>query len=219
MCELLGLSSNVPTTLSLSLRKLAEHGGPPASIADGWGVAYYEGRDVRLIKDCASAEDSDWVRFIADHDLRSQIVVSHIRKATTMASAPIETPSRSSRTGGLRPPVRAQWLVARNPGSRELSVGGLLPGRRNGLRTCLLRPARANAFHLDYAWNRSAASRTHSSSRFVRGRAEDARTRKFPLLGWRYPVRSWRPPQERQHGKSQCCRIGVSPAILFAGSP
>lgn len=84
MCELLGLSSNVPTTLSLSLRKLAEHGGPPASIADGWGVAYYEGRDVRLIKDCASAEDRDWVRFIADHDLRSQIVVSHIRKATTM---------------------------------------------------------------------------------------------------------------------------------------
>lgn len=36
MCELLGLSSNLPATLSLSLERLAEHGGPPNSIRDGW---------------------------------------------------------------------------------------------------------------------------------------------------------------------------------------
>ena len=62
--------------------KLAEHGGPPTSIRDGWGVAYYEGADVRLIKDAESANDSDWVRFIRDHDLRSHIVVAHVRRAT-----------------------------------------------------------------------------------------------------------------------------------------
>lgn len=82
MCELLGLSSNLPATLSLSLEKLAGHGAPPTSIRDGWGIAYYEGADVRLIKDAGPANDSDWLRFVGQHDLRSNIVVAHIRKAT-----------------------------------------------------------------------------------------------------------------------------------------
>ena len=82
MCELLGLSSNLPATLSLSLERLAEHGGPPTSIRDGWGVAYYDGADVRLVKDAGPANDSDWLQFVAHHELRSPIVVAHIRKAT-----------------------------------------------------------------------------------------------------------------------------------------
>lgn len=82
MCELLGLSSRLPATLSLSLERLAEHGAPPTSIRDGWGVAYYDGPDVRLIKDAGPANDSDWLRFVNRHDLRSHIVIAHIRKAT-----------------------------------------------------------------------------------------------------------------------------------------
>ena len=82
MCELLGLSSNLPATLSLSLERLAGHGAPPTSIRDGWGIAYFEGPDVRLIKDAGPANDSDWLRFVGQHDLRSNIVMAHIRKAT-----------------------------------------------------------------------------------------------------------------------------------------
>ena len=82
MCELLGLSSSLPATLNLSLARLAEHGGPPTSIRDGWGVAWYEGADIRLIKDAGAADTSDWLRFIGQHDLRSTIVMAHIRKAT-----------------------------------------------------------------------------------------------------------------------------------------
>lgn len=82
MCELLGLSSNLPATLSISLERLAEHGAPPMSIRDGWGIAYYDGADVRLIKDAGAANDSDWLRFVSQHDLRSPIVMAHIRKAT-----------------------------------------------------------------------------------------------------------------------------------------
>lgn len=82
MCELLGMSSCEPASLSLSLATLASHGGPPFLIRDGWGVAYYEGHDVRLIKDVGPADQSDWVRFVADHHLRSTIVMAHIRKAT-----------------------------------------------------------------------------------------------------------------------------------------
>ena len=85
MCELLGLSSNLPATLSLSLDRLAGHGAPPTSIRDGWGVAYYDGADVRLIKDAGAANESDWLRFVSHHDLRSDIVMAHIRKATVGA--------------------------------------------------------------------------------------------------------------------------------------
>jgi len=82
MCELLGLSSDAPATVNLSLMELAEHGGHSGPHRDGWGVAYYEGPDLRLIKEAAAAADSDWVRFVRDHDLRSPIVVAHVRRAT-----------------------------------------------------------------------------------------------------------------------------------------
>jgi glutamine amidotransferase len=82
MCELLGMSSDFPATLNLSLATLATHGAPPASIRDGWGVAYYEGSDVRLIKDAGPVSDSDWLGFLRKHDLRSPIIMAHIRKAT-----------------------------------------------------------------------------------------------------------------------------------------
>lgn len=82
MCELLGLSSNSRADVSLSLAKLAEHGGSPGLSGDGWGVAYYEGSDARLIKDSGPAKDSDWIGFLRRHDLRSSIVMAHIRHAT-----------------------------------------------------------------------------------------------------------------------------------------
>lgn len=82
VCELLGMSSNLQARLSLSMAKLAAHGGPPTLIQDGWGVGYYEGTDVRLIKDATNANDSDWIPFLRNHEFRSHTVVAHIRKAT-----------------------------------------------------------------------------------------------------------------------------------------
>lgn len=87
MCELLGLCSNLPATLSFSLEQLAEHGAPPSAIRDGWGIAYYDGADIRLIKDARAANDSDWLRFVDEHNLRSHIVMAHIRKATMGAAS------------------------------------------------------------------------------------------------------------------------------------
>lgn len=82
MCELLGMSSNQPATLSLSISTLASHGSAAGSLKDGWGIAYCEGPDVRLIKDSGPVGDSDWVRFIREHALRSNIVIAHVRTAT-----------------------------------------------------------------------------------------------------------------------------------------
>jgi predicted glutamine amidotransferase len=82
MCELVGLSSNAPTTVNISLPKLAEHGRISGTYNDGWGVGYYEGPDVRLMKDSSAVADSDWIKFISNHNLRSLLVIAHTRKAT-----------------------------------------------------------------------------------------------------------------------------------------
>jgi glutamine amidotransferase len=68
--------------VNISLPKLAEHGRVSGTYNDGWGVGYYEGPDVRLMKDSAAIGDSEWIQFIANHDLRSQLVIAHTRKAT-----------------------------------------------------------------------------------------------------------------------------------------
>lgn len=82
MCELFGLSSHLPTTVDISLEAFSRHGGLTGPHKDGWGAAYYDGLDVRVIRDTTAAAESDWVRFLGDHPLRSTIVISHIRLRT-----------------------------------------------------------------------------------------------------------------------------------------
>jgi predicted glutamine amidotransferase len=82
MCELLAMSSRLPTTINFSLTEFARHGGETGPHADGWGIAYAMGRDFRIIKEPGPAAESDCVRYIEAHRFRSQIVISHIRKAS-----------------------------------------------------------------------------------------------------------------------------------------
>lgn len=82
MCELFGLSSSAPTSVNLSLSRLAAHGGLTGPHRDGWGVAFYEDRDVRLIKEAEPAADSDWIRFLDHKTLRTPLAIAHIRLAT-----------------------------------------------------------------------------------------------------------------------------------------
>ena len=82
MCELLGLSSRLPTTVTLSMRLLAQRGTPVRQLGDGWGVAFHAGDDALLIKQPEPASDSAWVDFLETRRVRSRIVISHIRHAT-----------------------------------------------------------------------------------------------------------------------------------------
>ena len=68
---------------AFSLRVLAEHGGKTAPHKDGWGIAYYDDTDVQLIRDTTCASSSQWVQFVEQQEIRSTLVLSHIRKATT----------------------------------------------------------------------------------------------------------------------------------------
>jgi glutamine amidotransferase len=76
------MCSRRPATVSFSLEEFARHGGVTGPHKDGWGVAFYERGDVRIIKDTMPAGTSAWVRFLEDHPVYSQIVISHIRRAT-----------------------------------------------------------------------------------------------------------------------------------------
>jgi glutamine amidotransferase len=82
MCELFALSASAPVDIKLSLGELAQHGGETGIHAHGWGVAFLEGADVRLIRDPSAAAFSPWVRCLQDHPIRSDTVLAHIRHAT-----------------------------------------------------------------------------------------------------------------------------------------
>jgi predicted glutamine amidotransferase len=82
MCELFAISSRLPTTVSFSLQRFAQRGGLNGKTLDGWGLAYYEGRDLRLYREPEPARDSVWLPFIGARQAPSNMVVSHIRHAT-----------------------------------------------------------------------------------------------------------------------------------------
>jgi glutamine amidotransferase len=82
MCELFGMSARLPATVNLSLEAFSHHGSRRGLNKDGWGLALYQGRDLRLVKEPAPAEGSDCVRFIEGHAMPSPLVIAHIRHAT-----------------------------------------------------------------------------------------------------------------------------------------
>lgn len=87
MCELFGLCSRRPSTISFSLERLSRHGGVVGPHRDGWGVGLYEGPDLNLIREPNAAAESALIRFIERHSPPSTLVLSHIRKASRGALA------------------------------------------------------------------------------------------------------------------------------------
>lgn len=87
MCELFAMSTRQPTTVSMSLEEFSRHGGLSGPHKDGWGIAWYEDRDIRLVKEKDPAASSACVRFIQTNPFSSSLVLSHIRKATLGAVA------------------------------------------------------------------------------------------------------------------------------------
>jgi glutamine amidotransferase len=81
MCELLGMSANVPTDICFSFSGLMQRGGATGPHRDGWGIAFYEGRGVRFFHDPAPSVESAIARLVRSHPIKSHIVISHIRQA------------------------------------------------------------------------------------------------------------------------------------------
>ncbi len=81
MCELLGMSANVPTDICFSFSGLMQRGGGTGPHRDGWGIAFYEGKGLRCFHDPAPSVDSEIAGLIKEHPIKSHVVISHIRQA------------------------------------------------------------------------------------------------------------------------------------------
>jgi glutamine amidotransferase len=81
MCELLGMSANVPTDIRFSFAGLARRGGDTGPHRDGWGIAFYEGKGCRSFHDPQASAQSEIARLIRDYPIKSRIVVAHVRRA------------------------------------------------------------------------------------------------------------------------------------------
>jgi glutamine amidotransferase len=82
MCQLLGMNCNVPTDICFSFSGFSARGGGTDVHADGWGIAFFEGRGCRLFHDAAPARTSKVAELVREHPIRSMSVIAHIRKAT-----------------------------------------------------------------------------------------------------------------------------------------
>jgi predicted glutamine amidotransferase len=82
MCQLLGLSSSDPIRLTFNWKNFVMHGSQHGGNPDGWGVAYYEGVDAMLLREAEPAAESSMVQFLNKHAPHSDLIISHIRRAT-----------------------------------------------------------------------------------------------------------------------------------------
>jgi len=81
MCELLGMSANVPTDLRFSFAGLAQRGGAAGPHRDGWGVSFYETRGCRSFHDPEPAAASPLARVVREYPIKSRIAIAHVRRA------------------------------------------------------------------------------------------------------------------------------------------
>ncbi|GAL32993.1 predicted glutamine amidotransferase [Vibrio maritimus] len=81
MCELLGMSANVPTDICFSFTGLIQRGGNTGPHKDGWGITFYEGKGFRTFKDPQPSCDSKIAELVQNYPIKSRAVVSHIRQA------------------------------------------------------------------------------------------------------------------------------------------
>ncbi len=58
MCQLLGLNCATPTDAQFSFTGFSRRGGGTDHHADGWGIAFFEGKGLRLFVDHGRAAHS-----------------------------------------------------------------------------------------------------------------------------------------------------------------
>jgi predicted glutamine amidotransferase len=82
MCELFAMSSRKPAAVTYSLDEFSRNGSKLRHNRDGWGIAFARDREAFLVKEPRPANDSAWVKFIAEHPIKTTAVIAHVRYAT-----------------------------------------------------------------------------------------------------------------------------------------
>ena len=82
MCQLLGMNCNTPTDIVFSFEGFRRRGGLTDVHVDGFGVAFFEGKGVRIYQDDRPSASSPVADLIKSYQIKSKNVIAHIRKAT-----------------------------------------------------------------------------------------------------------------------------------------
>jgi len=124
MCELLGMSANVPTDICFSFSGLVQRGGVTGPHVDGWGITFYEGKGCRTFKDPQPCSRSEIARLVQSYPIKSCAVVSHIRQANRGHVALENTHPFTRELWGIN------WTFAHNgqlKGYKSLNTGFFRP--------------------------------------------------------------------------------------------
>ncbi|OIQ84958.1 putative glutamine amidotransferase YafJ [mine drainage metagenome] len=121
MCELFAVCSSEPARVRLRFAEFATHGAPRhGGNPDGWGAAYFDGRDAHVLREPIAATRSAFVHVLEDHEFHSPLVLSHVRRASRGPVALANTQPFSHEMAGRRhvfahngdlPDARAQWTL------------------------------------------------------------------------------------------------------------
>jgi glutamine amidotransferase len=76
------MNCNVPTDICFSFGGFHRRGGSTDNHADGWGIAFFEGRGCRVFLDSKAAVESPIADLVRRYPIHSMNVVAHIRRAT-----------------------------------------------------------------------------------------------------------------------------------------
>ena len=82
MCQLLGMNCNTPTDIMFSFEGFRRRAGLTDHHTDGFGIAFFEGKGVRIFRDNRPGASSPVADLVSEFKIKSFNVISHIRKAT-----------------------------------------------------------------------------------------------------------------------------------------
>lgn len=82
MCQLLGMNCNTPTDITFSFEGFRRRAGLTDHHTDGFGIAFFEGKGVRIFRDNHPGISSPVADLVSEFKIKSFNVISHIRKAT-----------------------------------------------------------------------------------------------------------------------------------------
>lgn len=108
MCQLLGMNCNVPTDICFSFEGFRARGGKTGEHADGWGIAFFEGKGCRLFLDDKPSSNSPIADLVRSYPIRSINTIAHIRKATHGQVALVNTHPFQREMWG------SHWVFAHN---------------------------------------------------------------------------------------------------------
>lgn len=82
MCQLLGMNCNTPTDITFSFEGFRRRAGLTDCHSDGFGIAFFEGKGIRIFRDNRPGSSSPMADLVAQYRIKSLNVIAHIRKAT-----------------------------------------------------------------------------------------------------------------------------------------